>query len=82
MEAALFLYRYLSDMLYQRFHKKHFVDLGFWNSANLTKHKDVLISEIENVCVRYVMFLWDIDDAFLVAVSKMPIRYVPVNSTN
>ena len=52
-------------------HKKHFVDLGFWNSANLTKHKDVLISENRKVVrsLRYVS-MEDIDNAVLVAVLK------------
>ena len=30
-------------------HKKQFVDLGFWNSAHLTKHLDKMVSEKRKV---------------------------------
>ncbi len=52
-------------------HKKKFVDLGFWNSANLTKHLDILVSEKRKV-VRSLRYstLEEIDDKILTDVLK------------
>jgi hypothetical protein len=52
-------------------HKKHFVDIAFWNSAHLTKHLTVLISEKRKVVrsLRYFT-LKDIDNAILTDVLK------------
>ncbi|MGB3145288.1 MAG: DUF1801 domain-containing protein [Maribacter sp.] len=51
--------------------KKHFVDLGFWNSAHLNKHSDVLVSEKRKVVrsLRYAS-LEDVDDVVLTDVLK------------
>jgi len=51
--------------------KKHFVDLGFWNSAHLTKHLDILVSEKRKVVrsLRYTS-LEDVDDVVLTDVLK------------
>ncbi len=51
--------------------KNHFVDLGFWNSAHLTKHLDEMVSEKRKVVrsLRYTS-LEDIDDLVLVEVLK------------
>ncbi len=47
-------------------HKKQFVDLGFWNSAHLTKHLDKMVSEKRKVVksLRY-RALEEIDDSVL-----------------
>ena len=47
-------------------HKKQFVDLGFWNSAHLTRHLDVLVSEKRKVVrsLRYAS-LDDVNDLIL-----------------
>tara|TARA_R110002074_G_scaffold393815_1_gene580702 strand:- start:3063 stop:3443 length:381 start_codon:yes stop_codon:yes gene_type:complete len=52
-------------------HKKQFVDIAFWNSAHLTKHLTVLISEKRKVVrsLRYFT-LEDIDNAILTDVLK------------
>ena len=52
-------------------HKKQFVDIAFWNSAHLTKHLTVLISEKRKVVrsLRYFT-LEDIDNAILIDVLK------------
>lgn len=49
--------------------KKNFVDLGFWNSAHLTKHLDKMISEKRKVVksLRYTS-LEKIDDNILIDV--------------
>ena len=49
--------------------KKHFVDLGFWNSAHLTKHLDKMVSEKRKV-VRSLRFtsIEEIDDKVLIEV--------------
>ena len=51
--------------------KKQFVDLGFWNSAHLTKHLDILVSEKRKVVrsLRYTS-LEDVDDVVLTDVLK------------
>ncbi len=51
--------------------KKHFVDLGFWNSVHFTKHLDVLVSEKRKVVrsLRYAS-LEDVDDVVLTDVLK------------
>jgi len=50
-------------------HKKQFVDIAFWNSAHLTKHLNVLISEKRKVVrsLRYAT-LEEIDDKILTEV--------------
>ena len=52
-------------------HKKQFVDIAFWNSAHLTKHLNVLISEKRKV-VRSLRYstLEEIDDHILIDVLK------------
>ena len=52
-------------------HKKQFVDIAFWNSARLTKHLTVLISEKRKVVrsLRYFT-LEDINNAILTDVLK------------
>jgi len=49
--------------------KKGYVDVGFWNSAHITKHPDKLISEKRKVVrsLRYTS-LEEIDDQVLIAV--------------
>lgn len=49
--------------------KKQFVDVGFWNSAHLTKHLDKMVSENRKVVrsLRYTS-LEAIDDTILVTV--------------
>jgi hypothetical protein len=51
--------------------KKGFVDVGFWNSAHLTKHLDKMVSEKRKV-VRSLRYstLEEIDDAVLIDVLK------------
>jgi len=51
--------------------KKQFVDIAFWNSAHLTKHLNVLISENRKV-VRSLRYstLEEIDDQILTDVLK------------
>jgi len=50
-------------------HKKKFVDIAFWNSAHLTKHLNVLVSENRKVVrsLRYTT-LEEIDNDILVDV--------------
>ncbi len=50
-------------------HKKRFVDLGFWNSAHLTKHLEEMVSEKRKVVrsLRYAS-LEEIDDKVLTEV--------------
>lgn len=52
-------------------HKKKFVDLGFWNSAYLTKHLDILVSEKRKV-VRSLRYstLEEIDNKIFTDVLK------------
>ena len=52
-------------------HKKQFVDIAFWNSAHLTKHLNVLISEKRKVVrsLRYAT-LEEIDNNILTDVLK------------
>ncbi|MGB3150977.1 MAG: DUF1801 domain-containing protein [Maribacter sp.] len=52
-------------------HKKHYVDLGFWNSVHLTKHLDKMVSEKRKVVrsLRYAT-LEEIDDLVLEEVLK------------
>ncbi len=52
-------------------HKKKFVDIAFWNSAHLTKHLNVLISENRKV-VRSLRYstLEGIDNDILIDVLK------------
>lgn len=52
-------------------HKNKYVDLGFWNSAHLTKHIDVLVSEKRKV-VRSLRYstLEEIDNQILTDVLK------------
>ncbi|UWX55677.1 DUF1801 domain-containing protein [Maribacter litopenaei] len=47
-------------------HKKGYVDVGFWNSAHLTKHLDKMVSEKRKVVksLRYTS-LEEIDDIIL-----------------
>lgn len=49
--------------------KKQYVDVGFWNSAHLSKHLDVLVSEKRKVVrsLRYAS-LAEIDDRVLIDV--------------
>lgn len=49
--------------------KKNFVDVGFWNSALLTKHLDKMVAEKRKVVrsLRYAS-LEEIDDEVLIAV--------------
>lgn len=49
--------------------KKQYVDVGFWNSAHLSKHLDVLVSEKRKVVrsLRYAS-LEEIDDHVLIDV--------------
>lgn len=49
--------------------KKNYVDVGFWNSAHLTKHLDKMVAENRKVVksLRYKT-LAEIDDAILTAV--------------
>lgn len=51
--------------------KKQFVDVGFWNSAHLTKHLNVLVSEKRKVVrsLRYTS-LEDVDNKILMDVLK------------
>ncbi len=51
--------------------KKQFVDVGFWNSAHLTKHLNVLVSEKRKVVrsLRYTS-LEDVDNKVLMDVLK------------
>jgi hypothetical protein len=51
--------------------KKQFVDVGFWNSAHLTKRLDVLVSEKRKVVrsLRYTS-LEDVDNKILMHVLK------------
>ena len=50
-------------------HKKHFVDIAFWNSAHLTKHLDKMVSEKRKVVrsLRYAS-LEEVDDKVLTEV--------------
>lgn len=52
-------------------HKKHYVDVGFWNSVHLTKHLDKMVSEKRKVVrsLRYAT-LEEIDDLVLEEVLK------------
>lgn len=52
-------------------HKKHYVDVGFWNSVHLTKHLDKMVSEKRKV-VRSLRYqtLEEIDDLVLEEVLK------------
>ncbi len=51
--------------------KKQYVDVGFWNSAHLTKHLDKMVSEKRKVVksLRYTS-LEEIDNKILVEVLK------------
>lgn len=51
--------------------KKHYVDVGFWNSAHLTKHLDKMVVEKRKVVksLRYST-LEEIDDTVLTEVLK------------
>ncbi|KPM30606.1 Hypothetical protein I595_3100 [Croceitalea dokdonensis DOKDO 023] len=51
--------------------RKNYVDVGFWNSAHLTKHLDNMVTEKRKVVksLRYLT-LEDIDDTILIAVLR------------